>query len=144
MIPQRKGKPNGGIKTCIGPWICQFCTSMNHILGNISKCGMSFVCILRYLPRGLTSYDVQSFLKIELNRLANSFINVHIVESVEWVSSIVYVPIPSSNQWIIIWTPPRHKIITIYHTSNRRLPIENGQWSTIPISRDINIMPLLL
>ena len=33
-------------------------------------------------------------------------------------------------------TPPQHKIIATYRTSNHRLPINIGRWSTIPISRD--------
>jgi len=33
-------------------------------------------------------------------------------------------------------TPPQRKIIAAYRTSNHRLAIETGRWSTIPISRD--------
>ena len=36
-------------------------------------------------------------------------------------------------------TPPQHKIIVAYHTSNHRLAIETGQWSTIPIPRDTRL-----
>ena len=36
-------------------------------------------------------------------------------------------------------TPPQCKIIATYCTSNNRLAIENGQWSTIPISRDTRL-----
>ena len=32
-------------------------------------------------------------------------------------------------------TSPQHKVLVAYHTSNRRLAIEIGRWSTIPISR---------
>ena len=33
-------------------------------------------------------------------------------------------------------TPPQCKVIVDYHTSNHRLAIEIGRWSTIPIARD--------
>ena len=36
-------------------------------------------------------------------------------------------------------TPPQRKIIVSYSTSNHRLAIEIGQWSTIPISRDTSL-----
>jgi predicted methyltransferase len=38
---------------------------------------------------------------------------------------------------------PLCKIMVAYHTYYK-LPIENGRWLTIPISRDIMIMPIFL
>ena len=39
-------------------------------------------------------------------------------------------------------TSPQHKVLVAYHTSNRRLAIEIGWWSTIPISRDTRLCHL--
>ena len=36
-------------------------------------------------------------------------------------------------------TPLQHEIIAAYHTSNHRLAIENGRWTSIPISRDTRL-----
>lgn len=41
-------------------------------------------------------------------------------------------------------TPPQHKIITTYRTSNHRLAIETGLYSTSPILTRQWSMPLLL
>ena len=36
----------------------------------------------------------------------------------------------------LLSTPPQHKIIVAYYTSDHRLAIESGCWSTIPVPRD--------
>jgi hypothetical protein len=41
-------------------------------------------------------------------------------------------------------TPPQHKFVATYRNLNHRVAIENGRWSTIPISRVENDVTLAL